>query len=189
MLRVRTSLQDQGRIQGAWRSSGNAPLTRFLWTPSYREECGLSKVRVVEVGDGWREPDHDSNGALRTLGLEGASNELGVSETGFSLKKLKLQKHIHFTQKTNWTSEKQSPLQPWQTYQLYNAHSLPGPPLSSSPASSQPLGRCEVFYFLTRTNSRHVTYPFCLAKQIISTLHAYSKLGIFVNNSNQNKLQ
>lgn len=196
MLRVRTSLQDQGRIQGAWRSSGNASLMRFLWTPSYREECGLSKVRVMEVGDAWREPDHDSNGALQTSGVEGASNELGVSETmsrsirdRFLTKETEASETHTFYTKDKLNLWKTEPLQPRRTYQLYNAHSLPGPPLSSSPASSQPLGRCEVFYFLTRTNSRHVTYPFCLAKQIISTLHAYSKLGIFVNNSNQNKLQ
>ena len=30
VLQVRTSLQGQGRIQGAWHSSGNASLTRFL---------------------------------------------------------------------------------------------------------------------------------------------------------------
>lgn len=65
------------------------------------------------------------------------------------------------------------PTKPWKTsprpagtHPLYSAHSLPNRPRWSIPASSPLLGHCEGFYSLTRINSRHATYPFCLAKQM-----------------------
>lgn len=126
--------------------------------------------------------------SLRTSGLEGASNELGVSrqwagasETGFSLKKLKL-KHIHFTQRQTEPLKAEAPCSRGGLTNFI-MHTFQVPHCRPALLLLNLWSRCEVFYFLTRTNSRPVTYPFCLAKQIISTLHAYSKLGIFVNSS------
>jgi len=49
------------------------------------------------------------------------------------------------------------------THQLYSAHSLPSHPPSSSPVSFLLQGRCEGFYFLTRTNSKLATCSSYLA--------------------------
>lgn len=99
------------------------------------------------------EPDHDSNGALQTSGLEGASNELGVSETmsrsirdRFLTKETEASEtHTFYTKDKLNLPEKQSPLQPWRTYQ-HNAHNLPGPPLSSALLLLNLTGRCSILF-------------------------------------------